>query len=213
MNHKFQTMRERILNILAPYYVLSRNKLYEIYNLIYKESILLNENNYDTFTYIINYVTDSNSDIFLFYESYYDEWIVTNYRFQNKSMLACSIYKDLGGFPYKIFRKEEYQQIKDMIYHHQFRPYRVIYNLLLSHLDYKREKIEEFDTEIIEPYIFFYNEDKNDIQEIKQRTDDYHFAEEDKEKILNSLELLARLCPSYKLKGYALDEEKIEEMK
>lgn len=194
-----------VREILEAYGVLSLQDLTKIVNDVFLE---IDEEELES---ILRMVTVISDDLHLFGDG--EEMLVGNVCFEDEDE-AYTFYESLPEVEYKIFTKEEYEELFEGRYHQKFQVYEELMFYLVSRLDFSEEELENFNEWFVVDYLHSYQEDTevaNHNLMVNLNKDYYELKIEDKAIIKKKLAILGKLYPSYYLKGYAEEEDKMKE--
>lgn len=191
--------------ILKAYGVLSVDKLHEIMNLVFIEI------DQEELITILRMVVLLHNNIHLFENE--EICLITDTSFENEDK-AYTFYCSLDEGDYKIFTKEEYEELEDGIYHQKFEVYDELIEYLNIDMDLDSEELVSFEHWFILDYLNSYQQDIDQANKnlmINLNKTFPNLKIQDKAIIKRKLSNLGKLYPIYNLKGYAIDEDKIND--
>ena len=193
-----------VKEILMAYGVLSLEKLTEIMNQVFlkikKEKLI----------HILRKIAIVSSDLHVFEDG--ETVLIGNVSFEDEEEVY-TFYESTKEKNYKIFTKEEYEELFDGVYHQKFQAYEELIFYLYNHLGFDEETVNYFEQWFILDYLNSSQEDEevaNYNLMVNLKKDLKELRIEDKAFIKKKLKTLAALYPSYVLKGYARKEEDIK---
>ena len=184
-----------INNLLSVYGVIEYTKLNEIYNKVYKKNNNLLE--------IIakNSVVEEEINFF----KYKDSYVIYNEPAFNDLEHARSFYNSLDkNIDYKIYNKNELEEIGECTYHYNFEEFDSLYAYLSIKFNMSEDEIFEFDEVFVNDYIYSYQVDHEQASSSLENNLDKLFGKLDarsKKIITTSILNIARKYPDFKYKG------------
>lgn len=188
-------------NLIATYGIISIKNLTKIYSKIYEKT-----NQKDLINRIIvNHAFDSEIDLVNTDEGY----IVYGLAFSNEDDALEFYYSLPDNIDYKIYTKEEYEEIGEGTYHQQFEEFGKLYVVLENIFNMNEEEIDEFDDAFILDYIFSYQIDSETAKRNLSINLNKVFGImnlRDKAFISNTILSLAKKYPNFNYKGYSFND-------
>ena len=195
--------KNNLHNLIATYGIMSVNKMAYIYNNIYEK---IDEDN------IIQKIMISqmfDDDIRLGRAE--KEFIVYGSAFEDIDD-ALNFYDSLPkNLDYKIYTKNEYNEIGKGIYHHNFKDYMELSNFLALNLNMTGEEIYNFDDIFVLDYMFSFQVDENVAKKNLNKKLEKEFIGldiNDKAYISKLILSIAKNYPNFHYKGYTYNEIK-----
>lgn len=194
-------INKRLYNLLSTYGVIPLKDLIKIYNKIYDkidQQTMFNK----IFIYRIN-MDDINIAL------YEDGYLIYNDSFENEDDAFSFFYSLPQSIDYKLYKKEEYEEIGDGIFHQSLKSFDELYNYLYDNLQMNQNDIIEFDDNFILDYMYSYQVDselakKNLNSKLNKNFKDMEF--DDKIFLSRAILSLAKNYPNFVYKGYSYNE-------
>lgn len=195
--------KKNLHNLIATYGIIPLEKLNEIYNKIYgkvdQDSLI--------HRILINSIFDE--DIRLVHAE--DGYIAYGIGFENGDNALEFFYSLEDDMEYKIYKKEEYQEIGDGTYHCNFKEFDDLYDFLEMNFNMSEDEIYDFDDMFILDYVFSYQLDANVAKKNLSNNLEHQFMMlniSDKAYISRLILAIARNYPNFNYKGYTYNEVK-----
>ena len=195
--------KNNIHNIIATYGIISVKDLSKIYNKIYEKTDQHNLIN----KIIINSAFDGEINLISTDEGY----IVYGVTFEDEDDALSFYYSLPENIDYKIYMKEEYEEIGEGTYHQKFEEFNKLYVFLENIFEMDEEEIYEFDDTIILDYMFSYQFDAETAKSNLNANLDKLFGKmdiSDKAFISSTILSLAKKYPNFNFKGYSFNDYK-----
>jgi len=192
--------------ILGVYGVLTMEKLTEIINEVFIKVTSKRLGN------ILSRLMITDEQINIFKQD--NLTLVAGLEFSEKDE-AFEFYESLSDGDYKIFTKEEYEELNEGYYHQKFSAYENLINYVEETWNLDEEELEDFEELFILDYLNSYKYDvelANDNLMEKLKKHFNNVTLQDKMVIKKNLVTLGKLYPNFYLKGYAKKEENIKKI-
>lgn len=192
-----------IYNIIATYGIISVKDLSKIYSKVYDKTNPKEITN----KMIINYAFDDEINLVNTDEGY----LVYGAGFEDEDDALTFYYSLPENLDYKIYSKEEYEEIGEGTYHQNYEEYDTLYMFLERILNMDEDDIYEFDNIFILDYMFSYQIDseqakRNLSHKLKK---DFEILDIEKKAFITSTILsLAKKYPNFNYKGYSFNDYK-----
>ncbi len=195
--------KNNIHNIISAYGIISIDKFSEIYNAIYEKTnthTILNK-------IIINHAFDEEINL-----AHTDKgYLVYNNGFEDECEALTFYYSLSEKINYKIFTKEEYEELGEGYYHQKYKEYAKLCEYLETEFDMSEEEIYYFDENFILDYMFSYQIDSDIAKKNLSNNLNKEFGKlniNDKSFISSTILSLAKKYPNFNYKGYSYNEIK-----
>lgn len=202
-NKKTSICVKNIFNLIATYGVISIKELNEIYNQIYgkmEEQTLIKQ-------LLINELFDDK--IKLIHTD--DGYLAYGIEFEDEDEVLGFFYSLPSDLDYKIYTKDEYSQIGEGTYHHNFNEFENLLDFLELNFNMSKEEIYHFDGMFILDYIYSYQLNDNIAKgNLKSNLEKQYklLNIHDKLFISKSILSIARCYPNFNYKGHSYNEVK-----
>ena len=192
---------DNIKGLVAAYGVIELSNLKEIYNEVYGE---LSEENLK-----IRLLTNSIYDEGLHIVNEFSDYLIYGIGFENDIKAQEFLMKLPKKLGYKIYTKEQYEELREGSYHYEIDEFDTLYDFLSLKLHMNDDEIYEFDGMFVLDYMFSYQLDgntakrnlKNNIEKMMPDLD-----VDDKTTISKIILSIAKNYPTFKLKGHTYNE-------
>lgn len=191
-----------INGLMVAYGIVTIDRLHEIY-----EDVFSKISNDKLLTVILfDHLTNQTFDII----EYKDSYLINGLSCEEED--AIKYYESIDKkLEYKIFSKEELEDLDDGLYHHQSINYDSLLDEIRRVFNFDEYEIEDFDEEFIVDYMFSFSEDealakKNINSNLTKNYPDLDFV--NKSIIMKKINSVAKDYPIFKYKGYSINEMK-----
>lgn len=199
-NSKFQF---NINSLLAVYGVMPVKELCIIYSNIYN-SISVDEM---LDKIIINRAFDDDIGLV----SIDNNYVVYNSGFEDEDHALSFYYSIRDDLDYKIYNKDEYEEIYSGFYHHRFSEFDKLYEFLVTVFNMSEDEFAYFDDIFVLDYLFSYQIDSKKAKENLNSNLDSYFEKlkiADKAFICSTILSIAKNYPNFNYKGYSYNDIK-----
>ncbi len=193
--------KRNIHNIIATYGILSIKELSKIYNKIYDKT----DPREITNRIITNYAFDSEISLVSTDEGY----LAYGVGFEDEDDALSFYYSLPENINYKIYTKEEYEEIGEGTYHQKFEEFNKIYLFLENIFDMDEEEIYKFDDTFVLDYMFTYQMDSDAAKRNLSINLNKIFGEmniSDRVFLSRTILSLAKKYPNFNYKGYSFND-------
>lgn len=195
--------KKNIHNIIATYGIISIKNLTKIYNKTYEKTNQKNLIN----RIIVNHAFDNEINLVNTDEGY----IVYGIAFEDEDAALSFYYSLPENMDYKLYTKEEFEEIGEGTYHQSFEEFDKLYIVLENIFNMDEEEIYEFDDTFTLDYMFSYQIDAETAKQNLSSNLDKAFGKmniSDKAFISSTILSLAKKYPNFNYKGYSFNDYK-----
>ena len=193
--------KSNLYNLMSTYGVITLDKLLEIYNQVYKK--ISRDELYD----LIMLCGIFDGDIRI--AKIDDGYLVYTMAFEDDDCALEFYYSITDDLNYKIYTKEEYDEIGEGTYHHNFEEFGKLDCFLQFKLEMPDEVSYMFDEMFTLDYLYSYQIDNNEAKrnlDINLKKDFSELNIIDKSFICKTILAIAKNYPNYNYRGYSYNE-------
>lgn len=193
--------KSNLYNLMSTYGVITLDKLLEIYNQVYKK--ISRDELYD----LIMLCGIFDGDIRI--TKIDDGYLVYNMEFEDEDHALEFYYSITDDIDYKIYTKEEYDEIGEGSYHYNFLEFEKLDSFLQLNLGMDDEEAYMFDQMFVLDYLYSYQIDNNEAKrnlDINLKRDFSELNIIDKSFICKTILAIAKNYPNYNYRGYSYNE-------
>lgn len=193
--------KSNLYNLMSTYGVITLDKLLEIYNQVYKK--ISRDELYDLI--MLCGIFDGDMRI----AKIDDGYLVYTMAFDNDDCALEFYYSITDDIDYKIYTKEEYDEIGEGTYHHNFEEFGKLDCFLQFKLEMPDDVSYMFDEMFTLDYLYSYQIDNNEAKrnlDINLKKDFSELNIIDKSFICKTILAIAKNYPNYNYRGYSYNE-------